>query len=92
MDQVVCIYDRWINHNRLALSAWPVKGGIYTIQESVTHPETGHVYHQLYEIPDVIGGDAVTFRADCFRPVRRTSIDDIKKAALPVRATEKADA
>lgn len=88
MDQVVCIkadWPRWFGPKQ------PVLGVIYTIREIKTikanrslPPWDFYLFEEIRN-PNVLSRGAMVepcFDSDNFRPVRRTSIDAIKRDAL----------
>lgn len=92
IDQVICIRDDW-SHG--GLSQWPRVGMIYTIREIIWRDAVSDrppmMFYRLEEVRNpqrrVSMNDRTMsepmFCAEWFRSVRRTSIDDIKKVALP---------
>lgn len=94
IEQVVCVRDDW--GHKPNLRCWPIVGGVYTIRASemikAISAEPPMLFYRFEEIlnPLIRGsrsgsGDVMepVFDASWFRPVRRTSIDEIKRVALP---------
>jgi hypothetical protein len=87
-DMVVCIYDGTWNGNVVGAPPIPMKGCVYTVREMFHY--WGGVYIRLVEIVNLPHdnkryGEA-GFRADLFRPVKKTSIESLEKLCAPTPA------
>ncbi|HYT41916.1 MAG TPA: hypothetical protein VEP90_06190 [Methylomirabilota bacterium] len=87
--QVVCIRDDWMWITNTGYEPWgfPIKNGIYTIAWIGKWPESFpslceiclilHEFSQIYE-----NGAYQAFDAECFRPVKDTSIEVFRSTLI----------
>lgn len=87
MDQVVCIRDDW--GHKLNLRGWPIVGCVYTIRDremrKAISAEPPMLFYRFEEIVNPLvpccRADPTptepVFDANWFRPVKKTSIDDL---------------
>lgn len=82
-DMVVCIYDGvWYHGCPDAPPQYlPHKGCIYTVRDM--NKKCNNIYVHLVEIVNApFLGDEAAFRADLFRPVKKTSIESLERICL----------
>lgn len=87
-QKVVCIDDRLEDGEPPSPNA--VKGGVYTITEVLDFPGHGCAlnFSELYYPGDRCWFPG--FKAECFRPVKTTSIETFRQMLRPVPVKERA--
>jgi hypothetical protein len=88
-DMVVCIVDEWWSlPGDPSCPFCPVKGCVYTVREMIEQPPWG-IYIRLVEIVNVAPTPhhrEPVFLSDCFRPVKKTSIESLERLCAPTPA------
>ena len=92
-QQVVCINDVFspCEYWRAAVSAFPKLHGIYTIRHMrEAHGLLGLCFYEIVSPPAHFSEGFVepAFNSKNFRPVTRTSIEDLKRLLVPARRLE----
>jgi hypothetical protein len=92
-QQVVCISDHWLNDPlwRRTVRTYPKANSIYTIREiRLGRILVGFCFHE-FENPRAQFSNGYlepAFKSENFRPVRRTSIESLRRLLVPMDSTD----